>query len=433
MDNQPTIIRPTGQSTDNQNTDKTINRQGENMEEYCDIVLSQQGREKLVVKGYLMVKDKNRDDLIIVLLELHKLRSNNDHNHAPEASRALVAIANSILKDTAQSTTNKPSQIIQYTQSNISENIKPYLPSYEAQRKKIMRTRITHHHTEPNSIDDLNIPDNLKKILFDQILLIKESVIDKILVFSTVDNVKKLSQSMFWIVDGTFKTVPTIFTQLYTIHAQVGFCENSRVLPLVYVLMTSKREQCYNQMYQDIIDFSEDNNINLAPEYIISDFEIAAINASKHEFSLSKSKGCLFHLCQSAWRKLQSLGLSIEYGNNENFKIKEIMPNNASSFVQWFEDNYALGKVRRIVRIPNIGIFHFFLHLCDNGIPRTSNHAEAWHRRWNELVGRAHIGLFTLIKELQKEQSKRLKTAFDNREGKTRLEYLRGIAHNITM
>lgn len=86
------------------------------MEEYCDIVLSQQGREKLVVKGYLMVKDKNRDDLYywncekkvlfkckgrastILIDGRHKLRSNNDHNHAPEASRAPVAIANSILK-----------------------------------------------------------------------------------------------------------------------------------------------------------------------------------------------------------------------------------------------------------------------------------------------------------------------------------------------
>lgn len=33
------------------------------MEEYCDIVLSQQGRDKLVVKGYLIAKDKNRNDL----------------------------------------------------------------------------------------------------------------------------------------------------------------------------------------------------------------------------------------------------------------------------------------------------------------------------------------------------------------------------------
>jgi len=58
---------------------------------------------------------------------------------------------------------------------------------------------------------------------------------------------------MFWIVDGTFKTLPTIFTQLYTIHAQVGFGDNSRVLPLVYILMTSKKEQCYNHMYQLVI------------------------------------------------------------------------------------------------------------------------------------------------------------------------------------
>ncbi|KAF0711165.1 Uncharacterized protein FWK35_00031288, partial [Aphis craccivora] len=294
------------------------------------------------------------------------------HNHAPEASRAPVAIANSILKVTKHN------------------------------EKKIKRARITYHHTEPNSIDDLNIPDNLKKILSDQIFLIKESVIDKLLVFSTVNNVQKLSQSMFWIVGGTFKTVP-IFTQLYTIHAQVGFGDNSRVLPLVYVLMTSKREQCYNQMYQDIIDFAEDNNKNLAPEYIISDFEIVAINASKNEFPIKI-------------RQMLSLAFFPEEEIPDAFKeIKEIMPNNASSFVQWFEDNYALG--------------------------------------------RAHIGLFTLIKELQKEQSKvdadieailrgapkprptnvqqkreqRLKTAFDNRECKTRLEYLRGIAHNLTM
>jgi hypothetical protein len=61
-----------------------------------------------------------------------------------------------------------------------------------------------------------------------------------------------MSHYVIYIVDSTFKTVPTIFTQLYTIHAQVGFGENSRVLPLVYVLMTSKREKCYNQMYQVI-------------------------------------------------------------------------------------------------------------------------------------------------------------------------------------
>jgi len=86
------------------------------MDEYFKIVLSQQGREKLVVKGYLLVKDRNRDDLFhwncekkvlykckvrastILIDGKHKLRTDNDHNHVPETSRAAVSIANSTLK-----------------------------------------------------------------------------------------------------------------------------------------------------------------------------------------------------------------------------------------------------------------------------------------------------------------------------------------------
>lgn len=95
---------------------------------------------------------------------------------------------------------------------------------------------------------------------------------DKILVFSTVSNIQKLSQSIFWIIDGTFKTVPTIFTQLYTIHAQVGYGDNSRVLPLVYVLMTSKREQCYSQMYQ--VDNYENTTFYLLMCFLFSNSNI---------------------------------------------------------------------------------------------------------------------------------------------------------------
>lgn len=89
----------------------------------------------------------------------------------------------------------------------------------------------------------------------------------------------------------------------------------------------------------------------------------------------------------------------------------------------------------------------------------TSNHAKAWHRRWNELVGKAYVGLLSLLKELQKEQDKVeshfeaiirgvprpsssksqqqrekcLQTAFANRLDKTLLEYLRGIGHNLSL
>ena len=48
-------------------------------------------------------------------------------------------------------------------------------------------------------------------------------------------------------MDGTFKTVPLLFQQMYTIHAPVGG-ENACVLPLVYVLMTGKSEECYTNV-----------------------------------------------------------------------------------------------------------------------------------------------------------------------------------------
>jgi len=66
-------------------------------------------------------------------------------------------------------------------------------------------------------------------------------------------------------MNGTFKTVTTIFRQLYTIHGSVGRNDNTRTMPLIYALMSSKTEQCYRRLFQDIIDFSEEDDIDLQP------------------------------------------------------------------------------------------------------------------------------------------------------------------------
>lgn len=38
-------------------------------------------------------------------------------------------------------------------------------------------------------------------------------------------------------------------------------------------------------------------------------------------------------------------------------------------------------------------------------LPRTQNKVEAWHRRWETLVGRAYVGILSIIKEIRKEQN----------------------------
>ena len=50
-------------------------------------------------------------------------------------------------------------------------------------------------------------------------------------------------------------------------------------MPLIYALMSNKTEQCYRQLFQDIIDFSEEEDIDLQPQFILTDFGQAAINS----------------------------------------------------------------------------------------------------------------------------------------------------------
>ena len=134
------------------------------------------------------------------------------------------------------------------------------------------------------------------------------------------------------------------------------------------------------------------------------------------EFPDSIHKGCFFHLCQNFWKKIQALGLAIEYGNSEDFslklrhitalaflpsseipnafdQIKPLIPSSAEELVQYFEDNYVHGKIivrRRPLRNqsavsrnppqfpPELWSVH---ELIENGFPRTQNIVEGWHQR----------------------------------------------------
>jgi len=108
-------------------------------------------------------------------------------------------------------------------------------------------------------LESLTIPEDWKKTLSGSDFLVRDSIVsdERVLMFTTSINVNYLAQSPFWICDGTFKTVPTVFRQLYTIHGRIGGDENSRIMLLVYTLMSSKSEDCYKTLFQDLLDFGE--------------------------------------------------------------------------------------------------------------------------------------------------------------------------------
>ena len=55
-------------------------------------------------------------------------------------------------------------------------------------------------------------------------------------------------------------------------------------MPFVFILMSSKSEECYRKLFQDLSDFSDKHNIDLQLQFVLTDFEKAAINTIHEEF-----------------------------------------------------------------------------------------------------------------------------------------------------
>ena len=123
-----------------------------------------------------------------------------------------------------------------------------------------------------------------------------------------------LAHNRHWFSDGTFKVAPYLFYQMHTVHA----IHELTVLPMVYVLIQSKRAEDYARVLTTIQQLKE----NLQPESIMCDFELGFHNAFRRIFGDDVIVGCLFHLGQCVYQKLQELGLSELYLQEEEVRVR---------------------------------------------------------------------------------------------------------------
>ena len=128
------------------------------MNEICEIVPFQKGNDKINVRGYLMVKEKNKENtfnwccekrksgckghaITTFLNNSHYLNKFVEHNHTPQASSARVAKVIAQIKNQVQESISSPAQIIQNNITRIPGEIFPYLPSQNALNMKIKQVR----------------------------------------------------------------------------------------------------------------------------------------------------------------------------------------------------------------------------------------------------------------------------------------------------
>lgn len=113
----------------------------------------------------------------------------------------------------------------------------------------------------------------------------------KIVCFGTIENLKALSRSRGWVIDGTFK-VASVFQQLYVIHGEVmpkqkddkptsndeitEAIRRNSTAPFAFIFMTRKTKKSYMFLFRLLKNkLREVNEKFIGPIRVILDFEIA--------------------------------------------------------------------------------------------------------------------------------------------------------------
>ena len=140
----------------------------------------------------------------------------------------------------------------------------------------------------PTSRSDLIIPEEFTTLSNGENFLLFDSGNNnqRVLIFGTSQSLDTLQGAEHWYCDGTFKASPTLFDQLFIIQGQF----RGSILPLLFILMPNRVHSTYGRVLTAIGNLRP----NLAPLTIMSDFELASINAFQNKFPFARQRGCFF-------------------------------------------------------------------------------------------------------------------------------------------
>ena len=406
---------------------------------------SQKERYKLIEGGFIYDRQRILGDTThwqcekrgICKARIHTngnviIKRTNIHLHLPNEEEIDCITTKSGLKRKARDTHDSTHGILGDVLETVNEGTTIKLPKLDSLKRTIRRERqsIDAAPAQPESLEHLIIPPEYQVTQKGDNFLLFDSGpgSQRIIMFGTQENVEMLNASQIWLADGTFKTAPPLFSQVYCIHGLRGGpnpLQDGHLLPCLFILLPSKTEAIYARMWERIHLLCP----TAEPTHMLMDFEIGAINSFRVEWPLTNVKGCFFHLTQNFWRKIQEIGLQGQYMHDKDialrlrmlpalafaspFDVRELFPQviehinipEATELALYFERTYvgrtlAGGHVNPIYPIE-MWNHH---HEVPIGIPRTTNSIEAWHRSYNATIGCHHPNIWKFIKALMREQ-----------------------------
>ena len=191
----------------------------------------------------------------------------------------------------------------------------------------------------------------------------------------------------------------SFFIQLYTLHA----FQDGRYTPCVFCLSPDKKKTTNEKMLEMLLETTRELQIELCPEEMFVYLEVSFYAALSSTWPSCKIRLCHFHLSQSWFRKIQELGLTAEYKNND------------SEIGQWLKSFFA------IPLLPTKDIEECFAFTLmpiqppsekadmwagiDKEDVTTTNSFEAFHMHFSKRIC-PHPNIYSFLETLKHEQEK---------------------------
>lgn len=232
------------------------------------------------------------------------------------------------------------------------------------------------------------------------------------LIFASTQQLDLLRSAQVMYFDATFKVVPHLYYQLFTVfvsHADAAF-------PAFYALMSRKTQPLYRAVFESMKNLVPACN----PESAMADFEDAPVSAFHELFPNASISGCWFHYAQAVMKRVQKLGLKQEY--TSSIAVREIvqclfglplLPGcEIFAAVTDIQNciSYSMEKVQEVQQLvayikrqwidrQSVGPDRLSVH---GHRSRTNNVLESYHAAMRRRIKVTHPNLFTFLSHLSK-------------------------------
>ena len=242
---------------------------------------------------------------------------------------------------------------------------------------------------------------------------VTDSNSDSALVFASDAQLQLLGNAHLIFVDSTFRVVPSLYYQLFTVFVQ----HVDYTFPVMYSLMTRKTKELYKAVLVKIHMLMPD----FKPTQVIADYEEAPAAAIREVFGSDVTvSGCWFHYAQAVMKRLKKLGLTDAYKNEEDtqvtFRCLLALP-----LLPVVDISPAFNEIMSSVK-PGLSSTNQLVQLCQyvgrqwinkstvgasrlsvrDNASRTNNAVESFHSALRSRVKVAHPNLFTFLGHLQR-------------------------------